>query len=160
MTIHAERTVTLTRILKAPRALVWQAWTDPEMLIEWWGPEHFTNPVVEGDIREGGVLRIVMRGPKGSPFDMDFPMFKRYREVVPGKKLVFENEPVGPDGQKLIDALTIVTFSDHPDGTLLEMTTTAKALSPMAVAMLEGMEAGWSQSFDKLRRMLETRHGA
>lgn len=160
MTIHAERTVTLTRVLKAPRALVWQAWTDPGMLKDWWGPEHFTNPVVEGDIKEGGVLHITMRGPKGSPFDMDMPMVKRYREIVPGKKLVFENEPLGPNGEKLIDAVTTVTFSDHPDGTLMEMTTTAKALAPMAVAMLAGMEQGWSQSFDKLRRMLEKNHGA
>ena len=91
--IYAERTVTLTRILKAPRDLVWQAWTDPAMLKQWWGPEQFTNPVVEGDVKVGGVMHITMHGPKDSPFDMDFPMVKRYREIVPGKKLVFENEP-------------------------------------------------------------------
>jgi uncharacterized protein YndB with AHSA1/START domain len=153
--IHAERTVTLTRVLKAPRALVWQAWTDPEMLKQWWGPEQFTNPVVEGDIREGGVLNIVMHGPKNSPFDIDMPMVKRYREIVPGKKLVFENEPIGPNGERLIDGLTTVVFSDHADGTLIEMTTTAKALAPVAVAMLQGMQQGWSQSFDKLGRFLE-----
>jgi uncharacterized protein YndB with AHSA1/START domain len=153
--IQAERTVTLTRVLKAPRALVWQAWTDPEMLKQWWGPEQFTNPVVEGDIREGGVLNIVMHGPKNSPFDIDMPMVKRYREIVPGKKLVFENEPIGPSGERLIDGLTTVAFSDHPDGTLIKMTTTAKALAPVAVAMLKGMEQGWSQSFDKLGRFLE-----
>ena len=149
-----ERTVTLTRILKAPRALVWQAWTDPAMLKEWWGPEQFTNPVVEGEIKQGGVLHITMHGPEGTPFDMDFPMVKRYREIVPGRKLVFENEPLGPNGERLMDALTTVTFSDHPEGTLLEMTTTAKALVPMAAGMLQGMEAGWSQSFDKLARLL------
>ena len=155
MTIHAERTVTLARVVKAPRALVWQAWTDPKMLKEWWGPETFTNPVVEGDIKEGGVLNITMRGTKGSPWDMDLPMVKRYREIVPGKKLVFENEPIGPNGEKLIDAITTVTFSDHPDGTLMEMTTVARALATMAVGMLEGMEQGWSQSFDKLARFVE-----
>ncbi len=152
--IHAERTVTIARVLKAPRALVWQAWTDPKMLKQWWGPEQFTNPVVEGDIREGGILNITMHGPKGSPFDMDFPMRKRYREIVPGKKLVFDNEPIGPNGERLMDAITTVTFSDHPDGTLMEMTTVAKALAPMAVGMLGGMEAGWGQSFDKLARFL------
>jgi uncharacterized protein YndB with AHSA1/START domain len=154
MTIHAERSVTLTRVLKAPRALVWQAWTDPAMLKEWWGPEHFTNPVVEGDIKEGGVLHITMHGPKGSPFDIDMPMVKRYREIVPGRKLVFENEPLGPNGERLMDALTTVTFSDHPDGTLVEMTTTAKALMPTAVGMLQGMDAGWGQSFDRLARLV------
>jgi uncharacterized protein YndB with AHSA1/START domain len=154
-TIYAERSVTVTRVLKAPRDLVWRAWTDIAMLKEWWGPEQFTNPVVEGDVKVGGAMHITMRGPKNTPFDMDMPMVKRYREIVPGKKLVFENEPLGPNGERLIDGLTTVTFSDHPDGTLMEMTTTAKALAPMAIGMLQGMEPGWAQSFDKLARLLE-----
>ena len=83
------------------------------------------------------------------------PMVKRYREIVPGSKLVFENEPVGPNGEKLLEGLTTVTFSDHPEGTLMEMTTSAKALVPIAVGMLQGMDQGWSQSFDKLGRLLE-----
>jgi uncharacterized protein YndB with AHSA1/START domain len=154
-TIYAERTVTITRILKAPRDLVWRAWTDPEQLRQWWGPEHFTNPVVEGDIRAGGTLHITMHGPKGSPWDEDMPMVKRYREIVPGQKLVFENEPVGPKGERMMEGLTIVTFTDHAEGTLLEMTTSAKALVPEAVAMLQGMDQGWGQSFDKLARLLQ-----
>ena len=97
-TIYAERTVTITRVLKAPRDLVWRAWTDIEQLKQWWGPEMFTNPVVEGDIKPGGVMRITMRGPKDTPFDRDFPMTKRYVEIVPGKKLVFENDAARPQG--------------------------------------------------------------
>ena len=155
-TILAERSITLTRVLKAPRDLVWRAWTDPTMLKDWWGPEQFTNPVVEGDIKVGGILHITMHGPKDTPFDVDMPMGKRYREIVPGKKLVFENEPLGSKGERLIEGLTTVTFSDHPDGTLMEMTTTAKALAPIAVGWLEGMDQGWNQSFDKLARLLET----
>jgi len=155
LTIHAERSVTITRILKAPRDLVWRAWTDIEQLRQWWGPEQFTNPKVEGEVRVGGVMHITMHGPKGTPFDMDFLMIKRYREIVPGKKLVFDNEPIGPNGEKMIEGLTTVTFADHPQGTLMEMTTSAKALMPQAVAMLGGMELGWSQSLDKLTRLVE-----
>lgn len=155
MTIHAERTVTLTRVLKAPRDLVWKAWTDTAMLKEWWGPEHFTNPKVEGEVRIGGEMHIVMHGPKGSPYDMDFPMVKRYREIVPGEKLVFDNEPLGPNGEKLIEGLTTVTFKDHPDGTEIIVVMSAKALMPQAVAMLGGMEMGWSQSLDKLARLVQ-----
>lgn len=152
--LYAERTVTLTRVLKAPRDLVWRAWTDPEQLKQWWGPELFTNPVVQGDVKVGGVMHITMHGPKGSPYDADMPMVKRYLEIVPGKKLVFENEPVGRNGERLMEGLTMVTFTDHPDGTLMEMTTSAKALASQAVAMLQGMDQGWSQSFDKLARFL------
>jgi uncharacterized protein YndB with AHSA1/START domain len=82
-------------------------------------------------------------------------MIKRYREVVPGRKLVFDNEPIGPNGEKLIDGLTTVTFEDHPDGTMIEVTTSGKALVPQAVAMLGGMDQGWSQSLDKLTRLVE-----
>jgi uncharacterized protein YndB with AHSA1/START domain len=152
--IYAERSVTLTRIFKAPREMVWRAWTDHAMLKEWWGPEHFTNPVVQGDIEVGGTLHITMRGPKGSPFDVDMPMVKRYREIIPGEKLVFENEPIGPNDERLMDSLTTVTFADHPDGTLMEMTTHAKALTEQAAGWLGGMEQGWGQSFDKLGRLL------
>ncbi|HKD48858.1 MAG TPA: SRPBCC domain-containing protein [Rhizomicrobium sp.] len=155
MTIYAERSVTLVRVIKAPRDLVWNAWTDVAMLKEWWGPEQFTNPRVEGDVRVGGVMHITMHGPKGSPFDIDFPMVKRYREVVLGKKLVFDNEPLGPNGEKLMEGLTVVTFESHPEGTLVEVTTSAKALVPEAVGMLGGMDQGWSQSLDKLARLLE-----
>ena len=109
---------------------------------QWWGPEQFTNPVVEGDVKVGGVMRITMRGPKGSPFDIDMPMIKRYREIVPGRKLVFENDPLGPNGERLIDGLTTVTFSRssrwYADGN----DTTAKALVPWR----HGAEAAWNRA--------------
>jgi uncharacterized protein YndB with AHSA1/START domain len=154
-TIYGQRSVTISRVLKAPRALVWEAWTDPKHLKKWWGPEQFTTPVVNGDVKVGSQLNIIMRGPKGSPWDMDLPMVARYREIVPGKKLVFENEPIGPKGERLIEGLTTVTFEDHPEGTLMVMTTDAKALTEQAVAMIGGMDQGWSQSFDKLARYLQ-----
>src|ERR1700753_1482757 len=140
--IYAERTVTLTRVLKAPRDSVWRAWTDMAMLKEWWGPEQFTNPVVEGEIKGGGTLHITMHGPKDTPIDIDMPRGRRDREIRAGCKLVFENEPVGRNGERLMENLTTVTFSDHPDGTLMEMTTSAKALVPMAAGMLQGMDQG------------------
>jgi uncharacterized protein YndB with AHSA1/START domain len=152
--IYGTRSVTLTRLLKAPRALVWQAWTDKTMLAEWWGPEMFTNPVVKGDIAVGGTLAITMHGPKGTPYDQDFPMTKRYVEIVPNEKLVFENNAIGPDGEILIKGLTTVTFQDEAGGTRMTMETTAKAMAEVAVAMIGGMDQGWSGSFNKLEKLL------
>jgi uncharacterized protein YndB with AHSA1/START domain len=48
------REVTLTRVLDAPRSLVWSAWTDPEHMAQWWGPHHFTNPLCRMDVKQGG----------------------------------------------------------------------------------------------------------
>ena len=53
-----ERELILTRVLDAPRELVFRMWTDPQHVAQWWGPMGFTNPVCEMDVRPGGELRI------------------------------------------------------------------------------------------------------
>jgi len=65
--------VVITRTFDAPRELVWKAWTDEVMIKEWFGPTGFTIPVSQLDVRSGGALRIVMRGPAGTPFDINLP---------------------------------------------------------------------------------------
>ena len=74
----------LDRTLEAPRALVWEAWTDPAQLAGWWGPEQFTIPRCEADVRPGGQLRIDMQGPDGTVY----PMNGTFAEVVEPERLV------------------------------------------------------------------------
>jgi uncharacterized protein YndB with AHSA1/START domain len=62
--------VTIVRIIKAPRVRVWTAWTDPKQMAQWWGPNIFTTPVCEMDVRLGGLYRLVMRSPDG----VDYPI--------------------------------------------------------------------------------------
>jgi uncharacterized protein YndB with AHSA1/START domain len=152
--IYGERSITLTRHIKAPRALVWKAWTDKEMLRQWWGPEMFSNPVVEGDVAVGKTLAITMHGPKDTPFDRDFPMTKHYVEIVPNEKLVFDNSAIGPDGEILIKGFTTVTFQDEADGTRLTIETSGKAMAEVAIAMIGGMDQGWSGSLNKLEKLV------
>ena len=64
-TTSAERELLLTRTLDAPRALVFRAWTEPEHLARWWGPQGFTTPSCTMDVRPGGAWRICMRAPDG-----------------------------------------------------------------------------------------------
>src|SRR5215471_5530713 len=91
---HGKATVTLIRVFDAPRALVWKAWTDPKMMAQWFGPRGFTNPICELDVRIGGSLRIVMRGPDGT----DYPMKGKFREITPPERLVFTNIAIDKDG--------------------------------------------------------------
>jgi uncharacterized protein YndB with AHSA1/START domain len=140
------REVTISRLIAAPRDLVFKAWTDPAHLARWWGPKGFSNPVCEVDARVGGQLRIVMRGPDGT----DYPMRGAFREVVPPERLVFTNFPVDADDRPLMDGLTTVTFADEGGKTRLTIVTHAAGLAPVAARMLEGMEAGWTQSIDRL----------
>ena len=63
------RAIIATRVLEAPRALVWQAWTDPKHLAQWWGPNGFTTTTSAFDMRPGGVWRFVMHGPDGRDYE-------------------------------------------------------------------------------------------
>lgn len=143
----ALRELTLTRLLDAPRALAWKAWTDPAHLAAWWGPKSFSNPECRVDLRPGGSLFILMTGPDGA----QFPMGGTFQEIVAPERLVFistafEDAP----GGSLLKVLNTITFADR--GGRTELTVRAQVLyaAPGMDQALAGMEEGWSQSLDKL----------
>ena len=143
---YGERTITLTRIYDAPRELVWRAWTEAEHLARWFGPKYFSSSVPELDVRVGGALRIVMHGPDGN----DYPMKGVFREVTPPSRLVFSNIAIDNDGNHLLEGETTVILEEDGGRTKLTLHAHAKGLVPLAPQMLAGMEAGWSQSLDKM----------
>jgi len=142
----AAREIVITRVFDAPRDLVFRAWTDAEHLARWWGPKGFTNPVCQIDARPGGAWRIVMRAPNGA----DYPGQGVYQEVVRPEKLVFTNDAVDAAGSPLMKGLTTVTFDEEGAKTKMTLRTRATAMVDFARAYLAGMEAGWTQSVDKL----------
>ena len=74
----------VTRVFDAPRALVWKAWTDPDYVVQWWGPKGFTAPVCRIDLRVGGKFLCCMRAPDGK----EFWNSGEYHEIVPHEKIV------------------------------------------------------------------------
>ena len=80
-----DRDLILTRIIDAPPAKVFRAWTEPELLKQWFAPLPWTTPVAETDVRPGGSSLVVMRGPDGN----EFPNRGVYLEVVKNQRLVF-----------------------------------------------------------------------
>ncbi|MGH6672814.1 MAG: SRPBCC family protein [Xanthobacteraceae bacterium] len=142
-----EREVTITRVFDARRALVFRAWTEANHLAQWWGPKGFTNPVCEIDARVGGKLRIHMRAPDGSIY----PMKGEIRELISPERLVFTNIALDADGNHLLEGFTTVTFVEEGGKTKMTLHTRAKAVVEYAAAYLQGMEAGWTQSIDRLR---------
>lgn len=146
----AEREVTITRVFAAPRALVFKAWTDPQHLAQWWGPHGFTNPVCEFDARVGGALRIHMRGPDGTVY----PMHGVIRELVALERLVFRAVATDTAGKHLLEQLTTVTFVEHNGKTTMTMHSRAAAVAEAGVGHLQGMEAGWTQTIDRLEGLL------
>jgi uncharacterized protein YndB with AHSA1/START domain len=147
----AQREVTLTRVFDAPPQLVWKAWTEPRHMAQWWGPKAFTNPVCELDLRESGAIRIHMRGPNGAVY----PMTGTFEEIVPLKRLVFTTVARDLDGNPLLEGKTTVTFEDVGGKTKLTIVSRAVGIAPVAPQMLAGMEAGWTQSLDKLAELVE-----
>jgi uncharacterized protein YndB with AHSA1/START domain len=81
------RDLILTRVIDAPPAKVFNAWTDPALLKQWFAPAPWTTPTAELDVRPGGSTLVVMRGPDGN----DFPNRGVYLEVVQDRRLVFTN---------------------------------------------------------------------
>jgi uncharacterized protein YndB with AHSA1/START domain len=146
----AERELTITRIFDAPRALVFRAWTDAKHLAQWWGPKGFTNPVCEIDARVGGKLRIHMRAPDGTIY----PMEGEIREFVAPQRLVFTNIALDAAGNHVLEGRTTVIFAEEGGKTKLTLQTHAKAVVDYAAAYLQGMEAGWTQSIDKLAALV------
>ncbi|MBV9558088.1 MAG: SRPBCC domain-containing protein [Pseudolabrys sp.] len=149
--VNPERSVVLTRIFDAPRALVWKAWTDPKMMKEWFGPKVFTNSVCELDVRVGGKMLVVMRAPDGT----EYPCAGEFRTIVEGERIEFTNNAVAKDGSLMLRGESVVTFADAPGGkTKMVLSTKAVGLVPEAPMMLAGMEEGWSGSFEKLAALL------
>lgn len=142
--------ITLTRVFDAPRELVFKAWTDPKQLAQWWGPEGFTNPVCEIDVRPGGKMLIHMTGPDGTVY----PMSGTFREVVPPERLVFSDVAEDLDGNPLLEGETIVTFEEQGGKTKRTVRSSARAVEPIGDEMLKGMNEGWTQSLERLAELV------
>lgn len=83
----SSRELGITRLIKAPRELVWEAWTNPEHIRHWWGPAGFTNTIHKMEVRPGGEWEFIMHGPDGT----DFKNKHIYREIVKPEKIVMEH---------------------------------------------------------------------
>jgi uncharacterized protein YndB with AHSA1/START domain len=82
-----DREISISRTLNAPVALVWEVWTDPQHIVNWWGPNGFTNTINTMDIKPGGEWDLVMHGPDGT----DYKNKSIFKEIVTNKKIVYEH---------------------------------------------------------------------
>ena len=83
----ADRELLITRILNAPIELVWEAWTKPEHIAQWWGPNGFTNTISKMDMQSGGEWDLVMQDSDGT----DYKNKSIFKEIVKHKKIVYEH---------------------------------------------------------------------
>lgn len=143
-----ERELVLTRIFDAPRRLVFQAWTDPDHLVHWLGPQGFTGTILKMEVRPGGTYRFHMRGPDGGN------LWRQgvYHEVVAPERLVFTYAWEAPEGTPGHETLVTVTFEEHEGKTKL---TLRQALFE-SVTKRDEHQGGWSSSLARLATYLLT----
>ena len=149
----------ITRIFEAPRDLVWKAWTDPALVVRWWGPKVLTTPVAKIDLHVGGKYLYAMRSTEGK----DFWGTGVYREIVPLERIVatysFGEEkgntvPASHHGKSVdwsSELLVTVTFEEQKGRT--KFTLRHEGIPPGQ--MSDWAKAGWNESFDKLEKVLE-----
>lgn len=146
----ADREIVLTRLLRAPRELVWQAFTDPKHVAVWWGPKGFRNTVHSIDVREGGEWVFDMHGPDGTVW----PNRIAYTEVKKPERLALRH---GSDGSEndphAFDV--VITLEAQGDRTLLTMRSVfrSKEARDFVVREVKAIEGG-NQTLDKLEQHL------
>lgn len=126
-TISADKELVITRVFHAPRTLVWQAWTEAERLLHWWGPKGVTMKVANLDLRPGGRLHYCYEMPNSNVM---WGLFN-YHEIVAPERLVFTSAFSDAEGNLVhnpwtpvwpLEILNRYTFTEHEGKTTIHMT--------------------------------------
>jgi uncharacterized protein YndB with AHSA1/START domain len=148
-----DREIVIERIVNAPRELVWRAWTEPDQIAKWWGPNGFTTTIHEMHVRVGGAWRFIMHGPDGT----DYPNRIVYREIVKPERLVYDHDDDGDGKHSFHSTVTFVATGDRTRVTLRVVFPTADA---RAAAVKFGAVEGGEQTLARLEQHLAARPAA
>lgn len=152
--------VTIKRLIRAPLAMVWQAWTDPRLVKQWWGPADYTAPSIQIDLQKGGRYLYCMRTPDG----IDLWSTGVFTEVVPLKRIVNSDSFADSRGNPVpsayynlnedwsVERRVITTFENKGGDTKLTIVSTADGFNREDK---KNMELGWNQSIDKLETLIK-----
>lgn len=147
ITMPTEREVMMTRVFDAPSRLVFDAWTKPEHVPHWMlGPEGWTMPVCEIDLRPGGAWHFVWRRSDGTEMEMHGV----YREVAPPARLV-STESWGGDWP---ETLNTVVLTEENGKTTMTLTILYPSKEARDAALKTGMKDGVAMSFNRLAKHL------
>ncbi len=157
VSLDADRAIVLSRVFDAPRDLVFDAWTHPDHIAEWWGPAGFENTRVDVDLSVGGAFRILMRAPDASVHECAGV----FLEIVRPERLVYEGDAAAGDacGAGLPPkARVTVTFEELADGAT-RLTIDTRFLTPAArlAARAGGFTKGWLEGLERLAAVISER---
>lgn len=137
----------ITRILNAPRELVWEVWTDPKHISQWWGPNGFTTTTQKMEVKEGGEWDLIMHGPDG----VDYKNKHVFSTIVKPELIIFKH--VNPP-----HFTTTVTFKKYGIKTKLTMQMVFdNAAEYSLVVNKHGAKEGQKQTIDRLKTYLKNK---
>ena len=146
LTTPGEREIALTRAFAAPRHLVFEAFTRPELLKRWFGPRGWSLEVCEVDLKVGGRWRFLLRGPEGAAMGMSGV----YREIVPPERDVHTEAFDDYPGESLVTGV----FDEEGGKTTLTATILYPSQEVRDAVIESGMEHGAAECYDKLAEYL------
>ena len=136
------RELGITRLINAPRKLVWEVWTNPEHIKHWWGPSGFTNTIFKMDVRPGGEWEFIMHGPDGT----DYKNKHIYKEIVKPEKIVMEHV-TGPK------FTMTVTFTEQGNKTLVKIHSVFESAEQLQeVIKVFKADVGMKQNVDRMEK--------
>jgi uncharacterized protein YndB with AHSA1/START domain len=147
VTTPTDREIVMMRVFDAPRRLVFEAWTNPKHVPHWMlGPEGWTMPVCEIDLRPGGAWHFVWRHSNGA----EMPMHGVYREITPPGRLV-STESWGGDWPETLNTLVL---TEEDGRTTITNTVLYPSKEARDAALKTGMKEGAAASFERLAKLL------
>ena len=140
----ADRELYIEKTLNAPIDLVWEAFTRPEHIANWYGPEGFTTTIFKMEVKPGGEWNFIMHGPDGTDYDNK----NRFKELVPLKKIVYEHVSYPP-------IEFTITFEDRGEQTHLRWHMVFASVEVFKdVIKNNGADEGLKQNIEKLARYM------
>jgi uncharacterized protein YndB with AHSA1/START domain len=146
VTLPSDREILMTRVFDAPRDLVFDAFSQPELLKRWFGPHGWTLEVCDVDHRVGGSFRFVLRGPDGSQMGMHGV----YREIVRPERSVHMESFDDYPGESQVTGV----FREQDGKTTLTVTVLYSSKEVRDIVLKSGMEHGAAESYDRLAELL------
>ena len=144
----SDRELVVTRIVRGPARLVYEAWARPDLFRRWWAPASFGVTIVsyEADVRTGGTYRLEMGYPSS---EQTMAFYGRYLDVVPNARIVWTNDEGDQDGP-----VTTVTFEESDGDTLVTIHDRYPSKESLDEAIASGSTSGWGEQLRQLDAIL------
>ena len=149
VTLPSDLEIAMSRTFDAPRALVFKAFTDPELIPNWWGQRDSITVIDKLDLRPGGEWRFVQHTPDGT----EYGFHGEFREITPPERITWTFEFEGMPGHVLVET---VTFTEAAGKTTISTISTFDTIEDRDGMLAAGMESGAAESYDRLAELLAT----